>query len=134
MKQLIKDVLEDMSTGQINLVSEASRELIANTIMAAIKINNGRKGWVLDLSTLDGGPKLDTPIYKKSDEQKARETWVCSICGKNTYEVDWDYIGSGTNHLGCELKSELSSEYSELRGKRKKQILEIEKELYKGEG
>ena len=106
MKQLIRGVLDDMSTGQINLESEASRELIANTIMAAIKTNNGRKGWVLDLSTLDGGPKLDTPIYEKTDEQKARESWVCNICGENTYDVDWDYIGSGTNHLGCELKSQ----------------------------
>ena len=95
-----------MSTGQINLESEASRELIANTIMAAIKTNNGRKGWVLDLSTLDSEPKLDTPIYEKPDEQKARESWVCNICGENTYDVDWDYIGSGTNHLGCELKSQ----------------------------
>ena len=101
MKQLIMDVLEDMSQGQINLASEAARELITNTIMAAIKTNNNRKGWVLDLSTLDGGPKLDTPIYEKSVEQKARETWVCSICGENTFEVDSDYIGSGTNHLGC---------------------------------
>ena len=107
MKQLIKDVLEDMSTGQINLESEASRELIANTIIANIKTNNGRKGWFLDLSTLDGGPKLDTPIYEKTDEQKARESWVCDICGKSTYEVDYDYIGSGTNHLGCELEIEM---------------------------
>ena len=106
MKQLIKNVLEDMSTGQINLESEASRELITNTIMAAIKTNNGRKGWFLDLSTINGGPKLDTPIYEKSDEQKARESWVCSICGENTADVDYDYLGSGTNHLGCELKSQ----------------------------
>ena len=38
------------------------------------------------------------------DEQKARASWVCSICGENTFEVDSDYIGTGTNHLGCELK------------------------------
>ncbi len=100
------NVLEDMSTGQINLESEASRELITNTIMAAIKTNNGRKGWVLDLSTYNGRPKLDTPIYEKSDEQKARDSWVCDICGENTFEVDYDYIGTGTNHLGCELKSQ----------------------------
>ena len=106
MKQLIRDVLDDMSVGQINLESEASRELITNTIMAAIKTNNGRKGWFLDLSTINGGPKLDTPIYEKSDEQKARESWVCSICGENTADVDYDYLGSGTNHLGCELKSQ----------------------------
>ncbi len=106
MKEIIMDVLEDMSTGQINLESEASRELITNTIMAAIKTNNGRKGWVLDLSTYNGRPKLDTPIYEKSDEQKARDSWVCDICGENTFEVDYDYIGTGTNHLGCELKSQ----------------------------
>ena len=120
MKQLIKDVLEDMSTGQINLESEASRELIANTIIANIKTNNGRKGWFLDLSTLDGGPKLDTPIYEKSDEQKARETWVCSICGKSTYEVDYDYIGSGTNHLGCELRLEQDENYRKKNWSQKK--------------
>ena len=36
---------------------------------------------------------------------RSREHWVCSICGKSTFEVDYDYIGSGTNHLGCELSS-----------------------------
>ncbi len=77
MKKLILDVLEDMSTGQINLESEASRELIANTIMAAIKSEGG---WFLDIGTIDGKKKVDTPIYEKSEEQKARETWVCSIC------------------------------------------------------
>ena len=45
-----------------------------------------------------------------TDEQRAREAWVCSICGKNTYDVDWDYIGSGTNHLGCELEVEMKSD------------------------
>jgi hypothetical protein len=102
MKQLIKDVLEDISVGQFNLKSENAREMVANTIMAAIKT---RGGWFLDLSTYEGGPKLDMPIYEKTEEQKARESWVCSICGKSTFEVEYDYIGSGTNHLGCELKS-----------------------------
>ena len=43
MKQLILNVLEDMSGGQINLASEAARKTIANTIMAAIKSNGGNK-------------------------------------------------------------------------------------------
>ena len=60
MKQLIMDVLEDMSYGPstVTLTSPVFRETIANSIIAAIKTNNGRKGWVLDLSTLDGKPKL----------------------------------------------------------------------------
>jgi len=120
MKQLIMDVLDDMSKGQVNFESEAARKMIANTIMAAIKTNNGRKGWVLDLSTLDGKSKSDTPVYEKSDEQKARESWVCEICGKNTYDVDWDYIGSGTNHLGCEIRLEQDENYRKKNWSQKK--------------
>jgi hypothetical protein len=41
-----------------------------------------------------------------SEEWKVKASWVCSICGKNTYYIDFDYIGSGTNHLGCELEVE----------------------------
>ena len=89
MKQLIKDVLNDMSTGQISLSSNGARELIATTITAALKTKGSYKEYT------------DYEL----DEQKARASWVCSICGENTFEVDSDYIGSGTNHLGCEMKT-----------------------------
>ena len=100
MKQLIMDVLEDMSRGQINLASEAARKTVANTIVAAIKTN--KKGWFLDIGAIDGKPKL---TKEELETQRAKETWVCSICGESTYYVDYDYIGSGTNHLGCEMKT-----------------------------
>ena len=45
------------------------------------------------------------PVYKEGDAEIV-ENWVCSICGENTYDVDYEYIGSCTNHLDCELKSE----------------------------
>ena len=88
MKQLIIDVLEDMSGGQINLASETAREMIATSIVSVLKV----KGYYTD---------------SEIDQEEVRQTWVCQICGKNTYDVDWDYIGSGTNHLGCELELEL---------------------------
>jgi uncharacterized protein YhfF len=53
MKQLIKNILEDVSAGQPNLESEAAREMIANLIMAGIKSG---KGWFLDLGTNDREP------------------------------------------------------------------------------
>ena len=56
MKQLIMNVLEDMSSGQVNLGSESARKNIANTIIAAIKTN--KKGWFLDIGSIDGKPKL----------------------------------------------------------------------------
>ena len=96
MKQLIKDVLDDMSTGQINLSSNGARELIATTITAALKTKGSYKEYT------------DYEL----DEQKARASWVCSICGKNTFEVDYDYMGSGTNHLGCEIRLEQDENYN----------------------
>jgi hypothetical protein len=90
MKQIIKDVLEDMSNSQVNLASDAARETVSSLISAALKT----KGTYTEYD--------DSEI----EEQNARATWVCSICGENTADVDYDYLGSGTNHLGCELKSQ----------------------------
>ena len=36
------------------------------------------------------------------------EHWTCDICGEHTHEVDYDYLGNGTNHLGCELRAEIN--------------------------
>ncbi|GEM_PF-2586109 len=92
MKQLIKDVLDDINmqgNSQVNLGSEAARETVSSLISAALKT----KGTYHEYT--------ETEV----EEQEARATWVCSICGKSTYDVDYDYIGTGTNHLGCELSS-----------------------------
>ena len=97
MKQLIKDVLDDMSTGQINLSSNGARELIATTITAALKTKGSYKEYT----------------EYELDEQEARASWVCDICGENTFEVDSDYIGSGTNHLGCELELNIKMKHSD---------------------
>ena len=91
MKQLIMDVLEDMSNDQINLASKTARETVSSLISAALKT----KGCYTEYGDYE------------LDEQKARAAWVCSICGKNTYDVDFDYIGSNYNHLGCELEVEM---------------------------
>ena len=88
MIQTIKDVLEDMAAGQINLASDAARKTIANLISAALKT----KG----VYTEYGDDEIE--------EQEAQKSWVCGICGKSTFDVEYEYIGTGTNHLGCELK------------------------------
>ena len=90
MKQIIKDVLDDMSNSQVNLGSNAARKMVSTLISTALK----SKGTYTEYG--------DDEI----EEQKARDSWVCSICGENTADVDYDYLGSGTNHLGCELKSQ----------------------------
>jgi len=117
VKQVILDVLEDVSQGQVNLKSKAAREMIVNLIMASIKEN----GWYLNLGKAHHDGKLDTAGYpvKKINkwltrdideamihEEQIKDTWICGICNKSTYAVEYDYIGSGTNHLECELKQD----------------------------
>ena len=90
MKQIIRQVLNELGDTQINMGSKAARETITSLVTAALK---------------------DKGEYKEFTEEyiealKAKETWVCSICGKSTYNVDYDYIGTGTNHLGCEFEHE----------------------------
>ena len=109
MKQLILDVLEDMSNDQINLASETARETIANIIVATIRTN---KGWYLDLNHSKKQEEADKKMIEShmTEVESEKAKWVCSICGDNTYNVDFDYIGSGYNHLGCELEVEMKSD------------------------
>ena len=93
MKQIIKDVLDDISNSQINLASAAARNMVSGLISAALKTKGSYKEYT----------------KYELDEQEARKDWVCSICGKSTFDVGVDYIGSGTNHLGCELEIEMGN-------------------------
>ena len=55
--------------------------------------------------------------YEPTEESKYSkeylEYWTCDICNEHTHEVDYDYLGNGTNHLGCELKQETLQEKSD---------------------
>ena len=101
MKQTIRQVLDDMKDSQINLGSFAARETMAKLITTALK----SKGNYTEFQTGESYSNIND-----KGEESAKETWVCDVCDENTYDVDSDYIGSGTNHLQCELKLELEEE------------------------
>ena len=94
MKKLIRQVLDELGDTQINLGNKAARETIASLLSATLK------------------EKGEYTEYTKADvkEQELKEQWVCKICGQSSYDLDWDYIGSGTNHLSCEVRLELDEE------------------------
>ena len=77
----------------INLVSSAKG--LAKDNPLSIKM---WKGW-------DG---KEEPLTKEYLDH-----WTCEICNDNTHEVDYDYLGNGTNHLACELKVEELQEKSD---------------------
>jgi len=56
-----------------------------------------------------------TPVEEEGLSQEYLDYWTCDLCGKNTHEVDYDYLGNGTNHLKCELEKELKEKKKEVK-------------------
>ena len=107
MKTLIKNILDDLSIGDISLKSEKSRKLITNTIMAAIKSES-----------------VATEEINKKNEKEYLDYWKCDLCGDHTHEVDYDYLGNNRNHLKCELEHE--NAYNDYLDNTKSEQLEIQ--------
>ena len=86
------------------------------TLMVEIASNIDRATQYTNVKGLQKA--IDNPLniemwkgYKKTikEEELSKEYldyWTCDICNDNTHDVDYDYLGNGTNHLGCELKEE----------------------------
>jgi len=98
--------------------TEEKSFLRALTLDELKKINDGISGFIFqhidEIGTL--------PQFEEDTSNKAKELymkhWTCSFCGKYTHEIDYDYLGSGTNHLKCELEHE--NAYNEHLDKSKK--------------
>jgi len=109
------------------------------TLMVEIASNIDRATQYTNLKGLQKA--IDSPLniemwkgYERTikDEELSKEYldyWTCDICDKNTHEVDYDYIGNGTNHLECELKEETLQKKSDEIMKNMKKI--THKELSK---
>ena len=82
MKQIIKDVLEDLSKGQVNLGSEAAREMVATAIMSAIRTSD--KGWFLDLN-----PSAKDYVYSGDLKDKSIDKLKYKIESESDYNDGW---------------------------------------------
>jgi len=92
LKDKIIEVLKSFGD-QVNLASNAARDTIAEAIV--VKLNEPSRA------------------QQRVNFENDREQWVCEYCGGNTWEVYNDYMGSGTNHLKCELEEELKGKNNE---------------------
>ena len=111
MKQIIKDVLNIHGEMNVNLASDAARDVIAIEIIEKLK----KKGFYTEYSK------------EGMKEQEAKKDWVCQTCGKSTFETDYDYLVHPKLHLGCALKEELKGKDI------KEQYLTASAEYYKDE-
>ena len=62
---------------------------------------------------LEGPPRDDEHFYLNIDKdglvKSIGKPWVCSICGKDTSDVDYDYL-VGWDHIGCRISEEIKTE------------------------
>lgn len=53
------------------------------------------------------GAKIRQKYWELYGEQKPEvNQWICSLCGGDTSQVDYDYL-AGTDHIGCILDKEM---------------------------
>ena len=92
MKDKIIEVLGSFGE-QVNLESTAAKNAIADAIVE----------------------KLNEPseTQKRIEFDNDKSKWICEYCGGNTWDVYNDYMGSGTNHLKCELEEEMKGKENE---------------------
>ena len=64
--------------------------------------------WAYDIINADSTTEVIETLdrIKQIFEEEYKEKWVCCICGKNTYDVDSDYL-AGVDHLSCLVTEEL---------------------------
>ena len=114
---------------QFTNVKEATPEQIRNYNFIMSEMSEGEKEHLRNWTrgkAIDNPLSIEmwkgwkpTPVEEEGLSQEYLDYWTCEICGKNTHEVDYDYLGNGTNHLGCELQMEQA--YA-----KEKEILEAE--------
>ena len=97
IKKLIKEVKEVKNI----LTDETSRDYVQ-----ALIDNN----LVCNYSGLPSTKSYGDNSSIKNEElsQEYLDQWTCDICGEHTHEVEYDYLGSNRNHLGCELREEIN--------------------------
>ncbi len=110
MKEIILKVLNRHSDSQGNMSSDAFRETLAVEIAAVMK----SKGCYTEYGDSEAKDNpLNIEMWKGHKEELSKEyleDWTCDHCGKNTHEIDYDYLGNNRNHLHCELKLETSNQ------------------------
>jgi hypothetical protein len=90
--------------------------------------------WAYDVMNAESNAEVVQTLERleKIITEERATTWVCSYCGKNTYNDDVEYL-FGTNHIGCvldeDIKNRSHSDPDYILDANLRNINEIEKEL-----
>ena len=110
----------------------ANIELVSKVKQKCVKEKEQKRNYDFIMNEMSEGEKEHLVAWRGHDgvekmfEKEYLEHWKCELCGEHTHEVDYDYLGSGTNHLKCEL--EYQNEYNSYLDKGKQMELKFPKE------
>ena len=62
--------------------------------------------------TVFNNPAYNTWLKDNNINPIQQMKWTCQICGGDTSQVEYDYLGSGTNHLQCELQQQMPNKFA----------------------
>ena len=128
-----KDRTLDKNRIQTLMVEIAANiELVSKAKKEGMKELEQKRNYDFIMNEMSDGEKEHLIAWRGHDgvekmyEKEYLEHWKCELCGDHTHEVDYDYLGSGTNHLKCEL--EYQNEYNAHLDKGKQMELEFNEE------
>jgi hypothetical protein len=128
-----KDRTLDKNRIQTLMVEIAANiELVSKAKKEGMKELEQKRNYDFIMNEMSDGEKEHLIAWRGHDgvekmyEKEYLEHWKCELCGDHTHEVDYDYLGSGTNHLKCEL--EYQNEYNSYLDKGKQMELEFNEE------
>ena len=107
----------------------ANIELVSKAKKEGMKELEQKRNYDFIMNEMSDGEKEHLIAWRGHDgvekmfEKEYLEHWKCELCGEHTHEVDYDYLGSGTNHLKCEL--EYQNEYNSYLDKGKQMELKF---------
>lgn len=79
------------------------RELLNKFPSIEGRDENGPVDWSYDIMNCENDDEVVKTINRIDNIEN--KSWKCEYCGKDTYEVDIDYL-FGFNHIECALKAE----------------------------
>ena len=67
--------------------------------------------WTCDIMNCSSDDEVFETLerIRQIQQEKQKKDWICKYCGKNTYDVDCEYL-FGTDHVSCALQNEQESE------------------------
>jgi|TARA_R110000868_G_scaffold9602_17_gene47365 hypothetical protein len=96
--------LRKIQEGQIETILRViQRELINKFPSIEGRDENGPVDWSYDIMNCDTDEDVEKTINRIDNIEN--KSWKCQYCGKDTYDVDIDYL-FGFNHIECALNAE----------------------------